>query len=296
MGGGRRRRAILARPSGPAHARRPGDVAVARAGSVPLPAVRPAAAEWRGPGPGSGARPASPVQRAEPPGASRSGRAAHRRRVRPFAPGARDGPGRHGGRGRGQVRGDPVATPRLLLLRPRRAARRLDGLPLPLLLRDQRLALVVLGRQRPRSRLGAVLRLRRGARRRVVQPGVVRPGGPRRSGGRSAPPLGRPDPQARGRPPGHLRRGRLPRRVRRAGGVPAVRSAPPAAARPVDGDRHPAVLDDDARPGRRWRVRRGHTDRRGPVRGLRTRRRGGGRAWAGARMDADSRSTTMPRG
>jgi hypothetical protein len=49
----------------------------------------------------------------------------------------------------GQVRRDPGAGPAVRVPRPGGPARRLDGLPLPVLLCDERLAIVVHRRQRP---------------------------------------------------------------------------------------------------------------------------------------------------
>ena len=73
------------------------------------------------------------------------------------------------------VRYDAIrgARPADRLPRPGRPARGLGRPPLPVLLRDERLALDVRRRQRPRGRLGAVLRRPRGARRRrrAARPG-----------------------------------------------------------------------------------------------------------------------------
>ena len=105
-------------------------------------------------------------QRFSAPGPARAGRPrgpARRRRARHVAAAARPRAGWHGRRGVGQVRRDPGARPARRLPRPGHPRRPLGRPPLHVLLRDERLALDVRGRQRPRGRPRAVLR--RAARR-----------------------------------------------------------------------------------------------------------------------------------
>ena len=105
---------------------------------------------------------------------------------------ARPRPGRHGGRRFGALRRDLGPRPAGRLPRPGRPRGPLGRPPLHVLLRDERLALHVRGRQRPRGRPRAVLRRPRGARRRHDGARLVLRGRPRREGRRPSPPLGRP--------------------------------------------------------------------------------------------------------
>ena len=76
------------------------------------------------------------------------------------------------------------------LPRPGRSRGPLGRPPLHVLLRDERLAVHVRGRQRSRGRPRAVLRRPRGARRRHDGAGLVLRGGPRREGRRPPTPMG----------------------------------------------------------------------------------------------------------
>ena len=184
----RRRRDARSRRSGEVTARRPARLAAARPGPVAVPAVRAGAAVGRRARPGQGPR-RSGRRFSAPSRLARVGIVARlidagfdlSLLVRGTVPG--------GTVAAAEVKyaRDPGGGPALLLPRPRRPPRRLDDLPLPLLLRDERLALVVRGRQRPRGRLGAVLRVPRGARRRHRRP---RSGSPARPTTRSGPTCG----------------------------------------------------------------------------------------------------------
>ena len=144
----------------------------------------------------------------------------------------RPGPGRHGRRGRTCVRRDPRARPARLVPRPRHPDRGLGRPPLPVLLRDERLALDVRRRQRPRGGLGAVLRRPRGARgrRRRSRPGSAPP--PTTSRATTSAGAGTTRGSRRGRPPDRLPGRRLARdlhgarRVHHAAAVPR-RAEPP---------------------------------------------------------------------
>ena len=106
---------------------------------------------------------------------------------------ARSRPGRHRGGRVGALRRDPREGPERRLPRPGDPRGPLGRPPLHVPVRHERLALHVRGRQRPRGRLGAMLRRPRAARRRGAAAGLVLRRHPRREGRRPAPPLGRPE-------------------------------------------------------------------------------------------------------
>ena len=165
-----RRHASSSRPAaGPAIARAR---SATRRRASPVPALRPEAdrtpvelARWRN-------RPERPRFRA--PGPARPGRAvrpARRRRARRLAAAARPVPGGTAAAAAGRVRRDPRAADPRFVYHGRVVRReRLGRPPLPVLLLHERLPLDVLRGQRPRGRLGAVLHLPRGARRRATSP------------------------------------------------------------------------------------------------------------------------------
>ena len=253
-----------------------------------LPPLRPSARPDRerlGPGrrapprAGAGKR----VQgRPGPARARRPAAAARRRAVLALAAAARHCP-RGDRRRRGpQVRRDPKERRTVRVPGPGRPAKRLDGLPVLVLLRLQPLALGLPRRQRPRiglgDDLGLPLRGRSGARPGLGRLRVARL--PRR---RPPAPLGRPRrPGARGRAPGRLRRRRLARGVLPSRRVPGRGADPGAAAdqAPRRGARR--LLAHPPRPGRRDEAAAAN-----PVRRLRPRRRPLDRPRPGARVDAE---------
>ncbi len=235
-------------------------------------------------------RPAQ-LLRDRPVGPGRGGVPPAGRRVRHQPVAARRRAGRDGRRRRAAVQRDAGRAAGIHLLRPGGARGRLHRLPVPVLLRHERLPVDVLRGQRPRGRLGAGDRLPDRARRRVDRRAEAELGGLRRARparGRPAPPLRRPAAvPVPGHPPGGERGRRfarqllLPRRVRvlgaAAAGAPGpadgghrppgvARVAAPGHGRPgrrrVVGGLHRPL--HRLRPGRRAAGRTGHAERLGP--------------------------------
>ena len=247
------------RPRGRADDGEPGAAARGALRIAVLPALHPGA---RPPGERARARrraeagegAAEHVPRRRRPARARRPPAADRRRaLLALAAAARERPRRDGGRGRAEVRADPPRGREVHLPGPRRAAERLDDLPVLVLLRLQPVALGLPRRERPRGGLGdglgLPLRGRGAAGPRVDRVRLARL--PRR---RPAPPLGRRHrPPARGRAPGRLRGGRVARLVLQGGRVPGGGADPGSGAREEARAGAERVLADDARPGRRDR-------------------------------------------
>ena len=249
---------------------------------VPQPMNAVELARWRNrPGPAA-------LLGSRSPRPGRAAGEARGRRTRHVAPAARARPGRHRRRGRPPVSRDPRARPACLVPRPRHPDRGLDRPPLHVLLRDERLALDVRRRQRPRGGLGAVLHRPRGAQGRDHEAGLVLRRRPRREGRRPPPALGRPAARHAGRPPDRVPGRRLARdlprarRVHHAAAVPR-RAEPARPARPAA-----PGLAGHAGPARSGRpVGQGPAGAERPVRRLRPRRRHDRRARIGDRVDAD---------
>ena len=199
---------------------------------VPKPMNAVELNRWRG-------RPDAPVFDAPgPAGPRRPRRATGRCRPGDLVAAARPRPRWDGRRGLRPLRGDPSPRSADGLPRAGPARRPVDRPPLPVLLRDERLALDVRRRQRPRVRLGAVLR---------------HPGGPPRTATSSRPGSARPPTTRRAttcagagttrgwsvrRASGRLPRRRLARDLSRArrvhhGAAVPRRAEPAQAARPA---------------------------------------------------------------
>ena len=220
-----------------------------------LPALHPGT---RPPGERAGARRRAEARegaaehvprRCRPTRARRAPAADRRRALLPLAAPARERPRRDGGRSRAEVRTDPPRGREVHLPGPRRAAERLDDLPVLVLLRLQPVALGLPRGERPRGGLGDGLRLplrgRGAARPRVDRVCLARL--PRR---RPAPALGRRHrPPARGRAPGRVRGCRVARLVLQGGRVPGGGADPGSGAREGVRPGVQRVLAHDARPG-----------------------------------------------
>ena len=160
------------------------------AGRGAVPALRPGAAQRdRAPPLAVPAR-APAVQRTRPPGTGRAGGSPGRCRADHLAAAARPRPGRDGRGGVGSLRVDRRHRSAGGLPRAGRAPRRLGRAALHVLLRDERLAVDVRGRQRPRGRPRAVLRRPRGGRQGRADAGLVLRRGARREGRRPPATLG----------------------------------------------------------------------------------------------------------
>ena len=118
-----------------------------------------------------------------------------------LAPAPRSRAGRHRRGGVRALRGDPWPRSAHRLSLPGPPGRAVDRPALPVLLRDERLALHLRWRERPRVGLGAMLRHPRGAARRRRGTGVVLCGSTRREGRRPPASLGRPAPREVGGTP-----------------------------------------------------------------------------------------------
>ena len=261
-----------------AAAGRPGESLYLRFVQEPLGRLE--LARWR-------LRPSARSSAPRPAGAGRPVRPARRRRLHRLAPAPRDGARRDGGGGVGHstrrsAHGRPQRVPR-----PRPAPGRLDRPPLRLLLRDERLALDLRRRQRPRGGLGAALRLpRRRARR--PRPDLGRLRGPRLHRRRPAAALGRPGAARR--------RGRTRSSTRAAGPTrptssaattsrrPRSRASPGSAARWPPSAGSGATRSASPTPATSRRSWRGLAQRR--VHRLRAGQRAGDRARPRRRVDA----------
>ena len=254
----------------------------------PVPALRPGADE---PDRDRALQPAAGPRQLRGPGTPGPGghpRPHPRRRAGRLAARPRQGPGRHGGGRQGQVRRAAASRPPRLVPRARLAAWRLGLPPVPVLLPDERLALDVRRRQRPRGGLGAGVRHPRGAARRLDAADLVRGRRARRARRGPPPPLGRPE-APEGRRPRHRVPGRrLARDLHGARRVHHAAAAPRRAAPPRRARRRPADLARHAQPAGPGRPRRGpQAPRVGAVRRLRARRRADRRARAGGRVVPD---------